>query len=169
MVQKSTLPLCLLCFFYCISATFFCAAKTKPCIAPDQALQHVDQDVCVAAHVYTVVPAAQGTRFLDVCSPQTLDDACHFTIVSFHTDANDVGDLTPLVDKNIQIRGTVRSFEGRAEIVLNRREQLHGGKPKFHANPRLVQSFSAEHGGKAFSAKNGVGGQHGVHFHHSAK
>jgi len=146
-----------------------CFAKAKTCIAPDQAIQHVNKDVCVTAHVYTVVHAAQDTHFLDVCSPQTTDAACHFTIVSFHQDQKDVGDLTLLVNQNIQIRGTVRSFEGRAEIVLNRKQQLHGGKPKFHANPRLIQSFSAENGGKAFSAKNGVGGQRGVHFHHGSR
>ncbi len=160
------LPTFLLCFVFWVGASLPCAAKAKPCIAPDQALKHVDKDVCVTAHVYTVVPAAQGTRFLDVCSPKTSDAACHFTIVSFHPDAKDVGDLTPLVNQNIQVRGTVRIFEGRAEIVLNRRQQLHGGKPRFHANPRLIQSFSSENGGKAFSAKNGVGGQRGVHFHH---
>ena len=144
-----------------------CMAKATPCIPPDKALQHVDKDVCISAHVYTVVRAAQDTHFLDVCSPQTSDSACHFTIVSFHQDQKEVGDLSPLVNQNIQIRGTVRSFEGRAEIVLNRRQQLHGGKPKFHANPRLLQTFSAENGGKAIRDKNGVGGQHGVHFHHS--
>ncbi len=142
-------------------------AKSKPCIAPDQASQHVNKDVCVTAHVYTVVSAAQDTRFLDVCSPQTSDAACHFTIVSFHQDKKDVGNLAPLVNQTIQIRGTVRTFEGRQEIVLNRRQQLHGGKAKFRANPRLIQSFSAENGGKAISDKNGIGGQRGVHFHHS--
>lgn len=141
--------------------------KTKPCIAPDQTAQHVDKDVCVTAHVYTVVSAAQDTHFLDVCSPQTSDANCHFTIVSLHADQKDVGDLSSLVNQNIQIRGTVRSFEGRQEIVLNRRQQLHGGKEKFKANPRLIQSFSAENGRKAVSDKNGVGGQHGVHFHHT--
>ncbi len=141
-------------------------SKGKRCITPDQALQHVNKDVCVSAHVYTVVHAAQDTHFLDVCSPQTPDAACHFTIVSFQKDQKDVGNLAPLVNQNIQIRGTVRSFEGRAEIVLNRKQQLRGGKAKFHANPLLIQSFSAEHGGNAFSNKNGVSGQRGVHFHH---
>ncbi|MGC9291214.1 MAG: hypothetical protein ACP5EP_00625 [Acidobacteriaceae bacterium] len=144
-------------------------AKDMHCITPDQALRYVNKDVCVTAHVYTVVHAAEDTHFLDVCSPKTSDDACHFTIVSFHKDQKDVGDLSSLADQDIQVRGTVRSFEGRAEIVLNRREQLHGGREKFHANPLLLQKFSSEYGGKAFSSQNGVTGQHGVHFHHRGR
>ena len=146
-----------------------CLARTTHCISPDETLRHLNKDVCVMAHVYTVVHAAENTRFLDVCSPQTSDANCHFTIVSFHEDQNTIGDLSPLENKDIQIRGTVRDFEGRAEIVLNTRQQLHGGKEKFIANPRLLESFSAEHGGKAFAARNGVGGQRGVHFHHKGK
>jgi hypothetical protein len=144
-------------------------AKNTHCIPPDEALRYLNKDVCVTAHVYTVVHAAQDTHFLDVCSPETSDGACHFTIVSFHKDQKDVGDLSSLADKDIQVRGTVRSFEGRAEIVLNRREQLHGGREKFHANPLLLQNFSSEYGGKAFSSQNGVAGQHGVHFHHRGR
>lgn len=146
-----------------------CAAKTMRCIAPNEALRHLNKDVCIAAHVYTVVHAAQETTFLDVCSPDTSDAACHFTIVSFHQDKNLVGDLSPLKNKDIEIRGTVRDFQGRAEIVLNTPQQLHGGKERFIANPKLIQSFSAENGGKAFSDKNGIEGQRGVHFHHKGK
>ena len=146
-----------------------CAANSMHCIPPDEALRHINKTVCVQAHVYTVVRAAADTRFLDVCSPQTSDADCHFTIVSFHQDQTTVGDLTSLEHKDIQIRGMVREFEGRAEIVLNTSKQLHGGKEKFLANPKLMQSFSAEHGGKAFSDKNGIAGQHGVHFHHKGR
>jgi hypothetical protein len=145
------------------------AAKSMHCIAPNETLRHLNKNVCVTAHVYTVVHAAEDTRFLDVCSPQTSDADCHFTIVSFHGDQNTVGDLSSLQNKNIEIRGTVRAFEGRAEIVLNTPKQLRGGNERFIANPQLLESFSAEHGGKAFSARNGVGGQRGVHFHHKGK
>ena len=146
-----------------------CAAKRMHCITPDAAPRHRSKNVCVTAHVYAVVHAAQRTTFLDVCSPQTSDADCHFTIVSFHRDENTVGDLSSLENKDIQIRGTVRDFEGRAEIVLNDLKQLHGGNEKFLANPTLIESFSAEHGGSAFSDKNGVAGQRGVHFHHKGK
>ena len=136
------------------------------CISPDQALQHVDKNTCVTAHVYRVVDAARGTHFLDVCSPQTPDADCHFFVVSFGRDRKSVGDLQALVNQTIHIRGTVQTIQGRADIVLSSQRQLHGGKEKFHPNPQLVKSFSAENGGQGFNANNGTMGQHGVHFHH---
>lgn len=144
-------------------------AATTACITPNEALRYLNKEVCVAAHVYTVVQAAKDTRFLDVCSPQTSDADCHFTIVSFPQDRTDVGDLAPLAGQDIQVRGAVRSFEGRAEIVLERRAQLHGGRGKFHPNPLLLQGFSAEYGEQAFRHQNGVAGQRGVHFHHKGR
>ncbi len=56
-----------------------------------QAGQHLNQDVCIRAHVYEVIELADGTRFLDVCSPETSDAACHFTIVSLREDRKEVG------------------------------------------------------------------------------
>ena len=152
----------------CLCAPCYAAAKSA-CIHPDQALQHVGKDVCVQAHVYRVVDAAQQTRFLDVCSPETHDADCHFFIVNLQRDAKNVGDLSALAHRNIRIRGRVRLVEGRAEIVLSRKEQLHGGKEKFRANPKLLQNFAAENGDKAIVDKNGTSGQRGVHFQHGVQ
>ncbi len=141
-------------------------ASKKTCIVPNETLAHINKSVCVTAHVYRVVDAANGTHFLDVCSPKTSDIDCHFFVVSFSKDEKSVGDLQTLVNQTIHIRGTVHTVQGRADIVLSSKQQLHGGKEKFHPNPQLVKSFSAENGGQAFNAKNGTMGQHGVHFHH---
>ena len=146
---------------------FSSAALAKhACIPPDQALQHLHKDVCIEAHVYRVVDAGDGINFLDVCSPETSDADCHFFILSSSEDKKSVGNLESLVGQTIQIRGTVRPIQGRADMVFSSKEQLHGGKEKFHPNPQLVKSFSAENGGQGFTTHNGVGGQHGVHFHH---
>ncbi|MGC1784023.1 MAG: hypothetical protein WA708_15990 [Acidobacteriaceae bacterium] len=157
-------PLTVLAIFVLLSSTVARAKHT--CIAPDKALQHVDKNVCIAAHVYRVVDATDGVHFLDVCSPQTSDADCHFFILSFSRDEKSVGSLQKLVNQDIKIRGTVNTIQGRAVVVLSSKGQLHGGKEKFHPNPRLVQSFSAENGGQGFSARNGTMGQRGVHFHH---
>ncbi len=146
----------------------FCsAAVAKPaCIPPEQALQHLHKNVCVEAHVYRVVDASDGIRFVDVCSPETSDADCHFFIISSTENAKSVGDLDQLVGQTIQIRGKILPIQGRADMIFNTKEQLHGGKPKFHPNPQLAKNFSAENRGQGFSTHNGVGGQHGVHFHH---
>jgi hypothetical protein len=143
------------------------AAVAKPaCIPAEQALQHMHKNVCVEAHVYRVVDGADGIRFLDVCSPETSDADCHFFIISSTRDKKSVGNLDDLVGRTIQIRGKILPIQGRADMIFRSKEQLHGGKPKFHPNPQLAKSFSAENGGKGFSTRNGVGGQHGVHFRH---
>ena len=147
--------------------SFSSAAWAKhACIAPDQALQHVHKNVCVEAHVYRVVDASDGTHFLDVCSPQTSDADCHFFLLSSDEDKKSTGSLQSLVGQTIQIRGTIHTIQGRADMVYSSKQQLHGGKEKFHPNPQLVTGFSAETGGQAFSANNGIMGQRGVHFHH---
>ena len=145
------------------------ASSKHACIAPENALKHVNKDVCITAHVYRVVDATDGIHFLDVCSPETADADCHFFILSLGRDEKSVGDLQRLVNQTIQIRGTVHTIQGRAEIVLSSQRQLHGGKEQFHPNPQLVKSFSAENGGQGFSPRNGTMGQHGVHFKHRGK
>jgi len=37
----------------------------------DEASKLLNKDVCIAAHVYDVVELPNGTRYLDVCTPQT--------------------------------------------------------------------------------------------------
>ncbi len=138
----------------------------RACITPDDALQHLNKDTCIVAHVYRVVDAANGVHFLDVCSPQTADADCHFFILSYRQDKRTVDYLHRLAGQTIHIRGTVQATQGRADIVLSKERQLHGGKEGFQPNPRLVKGFSAEDGGQAFKTKNGMMGQHGVHFHH---
>lgn len=145
------------------------SSQKHVCIAPEDALQHINKDICVTAHVYRVVDAADGIHFLDVCSPQTADADCHFFILSFSRDEKSVGYLQSMIGKTIHIRGTVHTIQGRADIVLSNMRQFHGGKEEFHPNQRLLKSFSAENGGTGFSTRNGTMGQHGVHFSHRGK
>jgi len=120
------------------------AAKPKPCVTAEQAAQMVNKDVCVSAHIYDVVELPDGTRFLDVCSPQTTDEKCRFTVVSLWEDREDVGELRKYRDMDVQVRGIVRPMHGRAGMVINHARQFNGGPPKFKPNPKLVRGFSAE-------------------------
>lgn len=142
------------------------ALARHACIPPDQAIRHLHHEVCVEAHVYRVVDATDGIHFLDVCSPETADADCHFFLLSSDEDKKFTGNLQQLVGQTIQIRGKIRTLQGHADMVFSSRQQLHGGKEKFHPNPQLFQTFSAETAGQGFNTQNGVGGQNGVHFHH---
>ena len=120
------------------------AAKPKPCVPADQATQQLNKDICISAHIYDVVQLPDGTRFLDVCSPQTPDDQFRFTVVSLPEDRSEVGELTKYRDANVQIRGIVQPMHGRAGMVLSHARQFYGGPPKFKPNPLLARGFTAE-------------------------
>ncbi|SRR6266567_2059700 len=131
-----------LCGLTAISAAL--AGKPRPCLTPDEAASRLHKEVCLAAHIYNVVQLPDGTRYLDVCAPETPDDQCRFTVVSLRDDRGDVGDLGTYRDKDVQIRGTVQPMRGRSGIVLSHARQFSGGLPKFRPNPRLLRGFSGD-------------------------
>jgi hypothetical protein len=104
----------------------------------------LNKDICVSTHIYDVVQLADGTRFLDVCSPDTPDEQCRFTIISLPEDRDEVGELRKYRDQDVQIRGIVRSIHGRSGMVLSHARQFYGGPPKFKPNPQLARGFNAE-------------------------
>ena len=120
------------------------ATSKKPCVTAEEASKLVNKDVCVTAHIYDVVELPNGTRFLDVCAPQTPNEACRFTIVSLREDRDQVGELRKYRDMNVQVRGIVQPMHGRAGMVLSHARQFSGGPPKFRPNPMLARGFNAE-------------------------
>jgi hypothetical protein len=127
-----------------LSPSLAFAGSPKPCVTADEATKLVDKDVCVSAHIYDVVELQDGTRFLDVCTPDTTDEKCRFTIVSLWKDREDVGELSKYRDMDVQVRGIVRPMHGRAGLVLSHARQFRGGPPKFKPNPKLARGFNAE-------------------------
>ncbi len=127
----------------CMPAMAF-ARTPKPCVTVAAAARMLNKDICVSAHVYDVVRLPDGTRVLDVCPPQTPDNQCRFMIVSLREDRGTVGGLSKYLNKNVHIRGIVRSAHGHAWMMLSRAQQFYGGRPKFRPNPRLARGFNAE-------------------------
>ena len=134
--------LAVLCVLFASVSAF--AGKPKPCVTPDQATQQMNKDVCVTAHVYDVVELPDGTRFLDVCTPDTPDEKCRFTIVSLRGDRDTVGDLEKMRDANIEVRGIIAPMHGRAGMVLSHARQFYGGPPRFRPNPALARGFTGD-------------------------
>jgi len=139
------MPLCRLCCFFVLLATWpVLANQQKPCLTADEAAKLVNKNVCVSAHIYDVVQLPDGTRFLDLCSPETPDDKCRFTIVSLWEDRDFVGELRKYRDQDVHVRGIVRPMHGRAGMVLSHARQFYGGPPRFRPNPLLARGFTAE-------------------------
>jgi len=120
------------------------AGTPKPCLSADQASKLLNKDICVSVHIYDVVKLPDGTRFLDVCPPETSDDGCRFTVVSLWEDRDEVGEIEKYRNMNVHIRGIVRPMHGRAGMILSHERQFYGGPPKFRPNPLLERGFSAE-------------------------
>lgn len=133
------------CAIVCLAAAPSIALAAKPgaCVSVEEAGLLLNKDICVSAHVYDVVQLADGTRFLDVCSPETPDEGCRFTIVSPLEDRDEVGELTRYRDMDVQVRGVVRPMHGRAGLLLSHSRQFRGGPPKFQPNPKLARGFDA--------------------------
>jgi hypothetical protein len=127
----------------CVCARAF-AGGTKNCVTADEAAKVPNKEVCITAHVYEIVELPNGTRFLDVCAPDTSDDSCHFTIMSLREDRREVGDLLKYRDADVRLRGVVQSMHGRYGMRLSHARQFYGGPPKFKPNRKLLRGFDAE-------------------------
>ena len=127
-----------------------CFAGSWPCYTPEEAADHAGKEICLTAHIYDIVENADGTRYLDVCKPDTPEASCRFTIVSMAADRKAVGALDTVREQDVHLRGTVHALHGEAIMLLSNARQFHDGPEKFRPNPELLSGFSAESGGAAF-------------------
>lgn len=116
-----------------------------------QAPNKIGADACVAGTVLKVVESEKGGAwFLDFCEDYR---QCPFTVVVFTRDLKDVGDVRQLQGKNIEIWGRIRSYGGRAEIVLRHARQLRGEAAKL---PPLPKDYDVQRrGGYRATAPSG--------------
>src|ERR1700748_2454218 len=135
-------------FSFCVFCGSTFAART--CYTPEDAAAHTGKDVCVKAHVYSLEQQSDGIRTLNVCGAGIANADCRFAIVSLPMDRASVGSLESLVDKDVEVRGTVHSLSGTSVILLSEERQLHGGPEKFRPNPALLSGFSAADSGMGF-------------------
>ena len=122
-----------------------CSASAADCIPIHQAGQHIGETKCVTGKILRVKVGAKGVHFLDFCEDAM---ACPFTVVVFSNDLKDVGDVRRLVGRTIEIRGAVKAYDGRPEIILSRISQIEGGAAMI---PPLPRNYDVENRGH-FSA-----------------
>ena len=117
------------------------AGRAADCVTLDQARAYVGEVKCVTGKVVRVTTNDQGTHFLDFCEDRTV---CPFSAVVFPADLRDVGDVRKLAGRVIEIRGPVKLYDGRAEIVLRRINQLSGGAAMI---PPVPKAYDVENRG----------------------
>ncbi len=74
--------------------------------------------------------------------------ACPSTVVVFAHDLKDLGDVRRLAGRTIQIRGSLKMYDERPEIILSRISQIEGGAAMI---PPLPKNYDVENRGH-FSA-----------------
>lgn len=118
-----------------------CSARAGDCIPIHEAGQHIGETKCVTGKVIRVKVRTKGVHFLDFCEDSM---ACPFMVVVFANDLKDVGDVRRLTGRTIEIRGAVKAYDGRPEIILSRISQIEGGAAMI---PPLPKNYDVENRG----------------------
>lgn len=115
------------------------------CIPFDQARNHLHETQCITGKVVRVQTGERGVHYLDFCEDYRL---CTFTVVVFQHDLQKIGDVRQLAGKVVEIRGEIKDYDNRAEIVLESSKQLNNGLMRLSPLPK---AFDVEQRGH-FSA-----------------
>lgn len=90
---------------------------------------------------------SRGVTFLDFCADYRL---CPFTVVVFGSDLKHVGDVWELKGRVVEIRGEIKDYDGRAEIILKDFKQLGGEAARI---PPLPKGYDVEKKGRYSAGK----------------
>jgi hypothetical protein len=116
---------------------------TKPdCVPFAEAGKHLRTDACVSGIVLNVEDASNGMMLIHFCK---YTKECPFSVVVFPADTKKVGDLREPEGRQIEIRGTIRDYNSRAEMVLHRAQQL--GESAFGVFPQVPTDYDVERQG----------------------
>jgi len=96
-------------------------SETARCIDFREAQSHTGQTGCVRGQVLRSYTSRSGVTFLDFCPDYR---NCPFSSIIFASDRSKFGDLATLESRQVEIRGPIVSYKGRAEIILHDPEQL---------------------------------------------
>ncbi len=122
------------------------AIACADCYPYDQAAKHVGEIVCVRGRVVKVSATKSGTHYLNFCESYEM---CPFTVVVFPSKLEQIGDVRSLENREIEIDGLVKLYNGRPEMTLNQLSQLHGEAAS--RIPPLPKNYDVSEHGK-FSA-----------------
>jgi DNA/RNA endonuclease YhcR with UshA esterase domain len=118
------------------------------CVSFAEASKHVGASQCVRGTVLHVENGSHGVTLLNFCKEAK---ACPFTVVVFPGDLKKMGDVRQLEGRQIEIKGTIRDYDGRTEIILRRSQQL--GEGAFLLFPTVPTDYDVERAGKYSAGK----------------
>lgn len=98
--------------------------KVAGILSIDQAKNYIGQYATVEGEVKKVYTAKSGVTFIDFC---TNYKKCPFTAVIFASNKGQFKNIDKIKGK-IRVSGLIKEYDGRAEIILEDKEQLTVGK-----------------------------------------
>ena len=123
------------------------ALSSATCLTFTNAADHIGETRCVSGKILKVEEGIKGVRYLNFCDDYA---KCPFTVVVFASDLRYVGDVTQLANKEVEIHGPIKLYDGRAEIILKDARQLRGEAAKI---PPLPKSYDVEKKGRYSAGK----------------
>ncbi len=108
------------------------------CIPFTKANEQIGGTRCITGKVLKVEEGQAGVTYLNFCEDYR---RCPFTVVVFPSDLKHVGDVRVLKDTLIEVHGDVKQYDGHAEIILSRPQQLRGGASQI---PSLPKGYDVE-------------------------
>jgi hypothetical protein len=98
------------------------AASSPPdCVDIRDAGPLVGKSGCVSGQVLRIFTSRAGNTFLDFCQDYR---GCPFTSVIFAPDKDKFGDLQSLQGMKVEIRGDIKNYRERAEIIIHDPHQI---------------------------------------------
>ncbi len=95
--------------------------SSSHCVSFTEATKHLGTTQCVSGTVLRVEDGGKGAKLLSFCKDRKV---WPFTVVVFPADLKNMGDVRQLEGRQIEVEGTIQDYDGRAEIVLRRTQQL---------------------------------------------
>ncbi len=118
------------------------------CVAFAEAGKHLGTNQCIRGTVLHVEAGRNGAKLLTFCQDAK---ACPFTVVVFPADLKKMGDVRQLEGQQLEIKGTVQDYDGHAEIILRRSQQL--GEAAFRLFPPVPTEYDVERQGHNSTGK----------------
>jgi hypothetical protein len=110
------------------------------CVPFSEADKLMGSNACVTGTVQHIAEGRGGVKVLAFCK----ELKCSFTVIVFPADLKKMGDIQQLAGHQIEIKGTIQDYDGHAEIILRRSNQL--GEGAFLLFPPVPTEYDVERG-----------------------
>ena len=96
-------------------------SNSLKCVSYVNAKDYIGKYTCIEGKIDHIYISSKGNIFLDFCSDYR---NCPFSAVIFKSHSYKFPDIKKYENKVVQIKGLVRTYKGRPEIIINASNQI---------------------------------------------